>query len=177
MLLTTEIAEESLKSKSVVIARSEGVIFFVKNETSALSFVARKDSLHFPSFFSAFSAGSAVKSYLSDRKSYRECRALALLARHVDPAAVVLNDPVGDGETESSAVLLGRKKRAEKLLAIAFRDPDARVRNPHLDGIAPKAALNGQHAAVGHCLDSVQDQVQKRLFQHARIEAALGDGR
>src|SRR3972149_923392 len=84
---------------------------------------------------------SPVRLY---RYPHREPRPLPGPAHDIDPAAVVLDDTVGDRQAEPGAVLLGGKKGAEELLPVLLGDADAGVGDRHLDRAALNAALHRQ---------------------------------
>ena len=102
-----------------------------------------------------------------DRQPDRERAPLAELARDRDRAAVELDEPLRDRETEARsvglAVTLGREllEVPEETPHVLVSDPDARVLDHDLEG-RPRLVRGDAHSSAG-CreLDRVRDQIEE----------------
>src|SRR6185436_10421357 len=71
------------------------------------------------------------------RQQYRKRRPLARFAFHTDAAAVFDDDPAGDGQAETGAVMFRREERFENALHVFRRNAGAVVGDPHLQEPRP----------------------------------------
>ena len=99
-----------------------------------------------------------------------------VFGRQSDPAAVLLDDRVRDGQAQAGALadFLRREKRVEDLRLQFLRDPRTVVVDLEDDGVAVDvvpAADDESAAAVGreHRLLGVDDQVEQHLLHLVRV--------
>ncbi len=76
----------------------------------------------------AAAPGHQRDSLCQHRKSDTEFRSFARRAFNVNGAAVVLNDPVDNRQSEAGAPGLCRKERIEYFIKIFMGDPQTRIR-------------------------------------------------
>src|SRR2546422_3201716 len=86
-----------------------------------------------------------------------EQAALARPALHLDAAAVIGHDTLGDGQAEAGALprRLGREERIEDPPENLVRNPRALVLELHLDVVTDGARADGETAAPVHRLEPV----------------------
>ena len=112
-----------------------------------------------------------------DRECERKCGALAWLRLDPDSAAVHLNDPLGDGESQTGAALLagdgivGLLKFLEQVGLIGSGDAGAGVTHRHMECAVIRFGLDGDFARIGE-LDGVADKVDQDLGQAAAVTVA-----
>src|SRR5882762_10471596 len=88
---------------------------------------------------------------------------------HVNFAAVLLHDPVNEGEAEPAAVGLGGEEGLEDVTEVVTRDTLAGVADAHLEAATHDARRHAQLAAPRHGLDGVEAQVPHRLTELLRV--------
>src|SRR5882724_11912973 len=118
------------------------------------------------------------------RQEDRESAALPHLALDLDPAAVLCDDRVRDGEPEARPLpdRLGGEERLEDVPQVVARDAGALVRDRDAEVIrlggagsrrtdAAYAGVHAEPAAVRHRLDAVHEDVRQHLLDLVLVEA------
>ena len=91
---------------------------------------------------------------------------LSGIALHLDLPVVLINDPMGNGESEPHASLLGREKGIKELFHIFRRNTPSGVSNRKLN---PSVVLHDMScqcelALFRHCLDRIEEKVENDLL-------------
>src|SRR3954469_13349795 len=117
---------------------------------------------------------SASEPPLARRHTERKGRTSPDPARYVDLAAVVLDDLLGERQTQPGAALLGREERLEQPRQLLAGDPDAVVLDRDLDPAARAAGADHDAAAAvaGHRVGGVAHQVDQALPDLVGVDVA-----
>src|SRR6266571_3244987 len=95
-------------------------------------------------------------------------RPLAVFAVDGQDPAVLGDEFVTDGEAETGALGLGGKERREDFPQDLRRDAGAGIGNADPDPLLPlffqRSAGDGEYAPLPHCLERIQDQIEKHLL-------------
>ena len=86
---------------------------------------------------------------------------------------MLVDDSLGDGQSQSRAAGLGGKERTKDTIVILRRNPHARVGDCNGRPFALRAAGDSQFAAVGHGLLGVNDDVEQRLAKQFLIRRTV----
>src|SRR5438874_3298951 len=96
--------------------------------------------------------------------------AFAGLAFHADLSCMLLNDAVGDGESQASTPLipgavrsLGGEERVVDAINMFLRDAAAGIPHHDVHAIAVRSA-HRQYSALRHGVFGVEEQIQKHLL-------------
>ena len=100
-------------------------------------------------------------------------------ALRLDGAAMILNDPLDDGEAQAGSVALAGEERPEDVIQVLGRDPGPVV--GHLNPLATLGLETPEEepAPSIQCLESVRGQVKDHLFHEGPVKKArlfLGGG-
>src|SRR5213593_1646658 len=115
---------------------------------------------------------------------HAEHAALARPALHLDAAAVIGRDTLGDGQAEAGALplRLGREERIEDPPENLVWDPRPLVLELHLDVVTEGARADGETAAAVHRLEPVRGDAEEHLTDlplvddgHRQVARELGD--
>src|SRR6266850_5275513 len=90
-------------------------------------------------------------------------------------AAVLLHDPVNEGESDPAAVELRGEEGLEDVTEVVSRDALAGVAHAHLEPVTHHPRRHPQLAAVRHGLDGVEAQVPHGLAELLRVRHPLED--
>src|SRR5262245_43591564 len=112
-------------------------------------------------------------SAMDPREAQGEDAAGAERRFHVDVAAVVLHDPIDEGQTDAGAVGLRGEERLEDVSEVFLRDAFAGVRDTHLEASADGLGRNPQFSAVRHRLHGVEAEIPDRLAELLRVDDPL----
>src|SRR4026207_1522088 len=85
--------------------------------------------------------------------------AFANVAFEIDPAVVIANDPLHDHQAQTGTLLLGGVERLEDAVDLFLWNATAGVAHAYHHAIHAGIGLHVEHAAPGHGLDGVFDQV------------------
>ena len=97
-------------------------------------------------------------------------------APHVDLAAVLLDDPVDERESEPGPFRLGGEEGLEDVGDVGGGDPVAGVAHRDLERLAANGGGDAQLAALRHGLDGVQAEIPEDLPELLRVDGPR-DGR
>ncbi len=94
----------------------------------------------------------------------------AALAMYADPASVVTDHRLDDGQPQPCSMRLARVVRREQAFTLLSRQPGAGVGNLRLwrDALILSSA-RGQRASLRHCIQRIQRKIGKRPVQQFRI--------
>lgn len=102
-------------------------------------------------------------------------------AGHLDAAAMTLNNPIDNGQTQAGAFpgRLGGKKRVENLIPDRSRDSTASIRKSQNHPVFGSVRLAGDSnpPSAPHGIRRIQQQIGKNLMQLTRIADDLGEVR
>src|SRR5438477_7412463 len=96
---------------------------------------------------------------------------------HLDLAAVLLHDPVNEGEAEPAAVELRGEEGLEHVTEVLARDALAGVAHAHLEPIAHHPCRHPDLAAVRHSFDGLEAQVPHDLTKLLHVDHPFVAGR
>jgi hypothetical protein len=93
-------------------------------------------------------------------------------ALRLDGAAMILNDPLDDGEAQAGSVALAGEEGPEDVIQVLGRDPEPVV--GHLNPLATLGLETPEEepAPSIQCLESVRGQVQDHLFHEGLVKMA-----
>src|SRR5438552_11000819 len=99
-----------------------------------------------------------------ERQPETERSAKAQMTFQLDPPAMIADDALDDHQAQPGALLLGRVEWLKNAIDLLRRNPAAGVGYGHPNSFGAPVGLEGQHAALGHRLHRVFDQVDQRLL-------------
>src|SRR5579885_2881676 len=93
--------------------------------------------------------------------------ALSGRGTNVDFSGMFFDDAIADGEAQASAAAigLGGEKGIEDAMNVLARDSGSRIGNFDFDGAVVRGGANLDHAAAGHGIAGVEQQIEKHLLK------------
>src|SRR5581483_2517650 len=102
---------------------------------------------------------------LSERQPDPEGGAAADMAFEFDAAVMGADDPLDDHQAEARAFFLGGEEGFENAIDIVLRDTTAGLGDADPNAVSARAGSEGEHAALGHCLHGVLDEIDEHLLE------------
>src|SRR5882724_6676714 len=116
------------------------------------------------------STTSTRVSGMAGGKGEGERRAEARRAPNVDLAAVLLDDAVDEGESQSRSLRLRGEEGLEDVREVARRDALAGIGHRDLEHVAPHGGGDAQFAALRHRLHRIQAEIPQDLPELLRVD-------
>ena len=106
-----------------------------------------------------------------ERQANSNTRAAMRGAMHLDIPPMRHDDPMGDGETKTSALLSGREERTEDVIQVLRWDPGPLIDDIDDCLLAIRQAFAHTHARVRWAhLNGVQEHIQQHLLDLQRVD-------
>jgi hypothetical protein len=108
---------------------------------------------------------AAANDLTSQRQINAKCCSLPHLARYLDPAAVVLDDPVTNRKAQSqTAFLFGSEKRLEKLRQVIIFDSKTSIRYANGYFLSHVLGFYRQSSSIRHCIGRIEIEIHQDLL-------------
>src|SRR5467141_474297 len=116
------------------------------------------------------------RSGMAGRQAEGERRAEARGAADVDLAAVLLDDPVDEGESEPGPLRLGGEERLEDVGQVVGPDAFAAVGHRDFQAVTNDLGRDAELAALRHRLEGIQAEVPQHLPELLGVDAPADAG-